>query len=113
MKVTMLDTAHESIENIFDYLAIFSSRNAIQTVEKIYESIDKLKNVPYIGIHILELQDKHFRELICKKNRNAYRIIYFISENIDTIHVVHVSNCKQDFNRILRLHNYFKNFLNF
>ena len=75
MKVTMPDMAHESIEDIFDYLAIFSSRNAIQTVENIYGHIDRLKSMPYMGVNILELPDKHFRELLCRKNKNAYRII--------------------------------------
>ena len=75
-------------------------------------NIDKLKNMPYMGMNILELPDKHFRELLCRKNKNAYRIIYFISEETDTIYIVHISSCKQDFRKILRIHNYFENFLN-
>ena len=34
MKVIVPDMAHESIDSLFEYLAIYSSRNAIQIIQK-------------------------------------------------------------------------------
>ncbi len=110
MKVIVPDMAHESIDSLFEYLAIYSSRNAIQIIQKIYEYIYDLGDMPYLGKTFAELPDKHFRELLYKKNRNVFRIIYFISEETDSIFIIYVSSCKQDFNRILKIHNYFNNF---
>ncbi len=110
MKVIVPDMAHDSIDSLFEYLAIYSSRNAIQIIDKIYELIYNLGDLPYLGKPSLELPDKHFRELIYRKNRKSYKILYFISEETDTIYIIHISNCKQDFNRILKIHNYFNNF---
>ena len=113
MKVIVPDMAHDSIDSLFEYLAIYSSENAIQITEKIYELILNLGNMPYIGGFITELPDRHFRELLYRKARNSYRILYFISEETDEVYIIHVSNCRQDFNRIIKLHNYFNNFLKF
>jgi len=113
MKVIIPIMAHNSIDSLFEYLALYSSRNAIQTTEEIYALIYNLSNMPYIGKPFAELPGKHFRELLYRKKRNVYKIIYFISEKTDELYVVHVSNCKQDFNHILKLHNYFNNFLEF
>ncbi len=114
MKIIIRDTAHNSIDDIFEYLCIFSANNALATVNKIYKYIYSLENSPYIGRYSPYMEDKHFRELIYKKNKNStYKIMYYISENTKTIHVIYISDCKQDFNRILKTHNYFKNLLNF
>jgi len=110
MKVIVPDMAHDSIDNLFEYLALYSSKNAIQIIEKIYDYIYSLSDMHYIGKSIPDLPDNHFRELIYKKNRKAYRILYFILKETDEIYIVHVSSCKQDFNKILKLHNYFKNY---
>ena len=111
MKVIMPDMAHNSIDNLFEYLAIYSSKNAMQTTEKIYDYISNLENMPYLGKYSSELPNKNFRELIFNKKQNSYRILYYISEIENKIYIVNVSNCKQNFNRILKLHNYFNSFL--
>ena len=67
MKVIVPDMAHESIDSLFEYLAIYSSRNAIQIIQKIYEYIYDLGDMPYLGKTFAELPDKHFRELLYKK----------------------------------------------
>ena len=112
MKVIVPDMAHDTIDSLFEYLAIYSYRNATQIIDKIYDLIYDLGDMPYLGKPSTELPDKHFRELLYRKNRNAYRILYLISEETDRIYILHVSNCKQEFKNILKLHNYFNNYFN-
>lgn len=111
MKVIIQNTAHNSIDSIFDYLSNYSIKNAIETIEGIYDRIYSLENSPYIGIYVPEIYDKHFRELIYKKNKKSvYRIVYYISESNGIIHIISIINCKQNFIKFLKLHNYFKNY---
>ena len=111
MKIIIEDMAHNSIDRIFDYLFNYSIKNAIETIEEIYSHIDYLENSPYIGRYIPEMSDKRFREIIYRKTRHTgYRIMYYISEKSNTIYVFNIMNSKQDFIRILKLHNYFKNY---
>lgn len=111
MQVIIQNSAHDSIDNVFEYLARYSVANAIDTTEGIYEHIYSLEDSPYIGRYISKISDKHFLEIIYKKYRKGYRIIYYISESSNTIYILYVADCKQDFNRILKLNSYFKNFL--
>lgn len=114
MKVIMQDTAHNSMDSCFDYLSHFSTKNAIETIEGIYNIIYNLENSPFMGRYIPEMSDKRFRELIYRKHRNqGYRIVYYVSEFKETIYILYVANCKQDFNRILKIHNYFSNYFKF
>ena len=114
MRLIIRDMAHDSIDKIFEYLYNYSPNNAIQTIDRIYEQIYNLENMPYIGRYVPKVSNQNVRELIYRKTRNSvYRIVYFISEITDTVHIIYVANCKQDFNRILKLHNYFSNFLKF
>ena len=58
---------------------------------------------------IPEIMDSSFREIIYSSSQySKYRIMYYISENTDTIYILYVINSKQNFNHILKLHNYFK-----
>lgn len=36
--------------------------------------------------------------------------MYHVYDSKNTIRVFNIMNCKQDFNRILTIHNYFKNY---
>lgn len=113
MRVQVEDLAKQDLIDIYYYNYQYSIKNAIETNENILSHIDMLEYSPYIGRYVSKIPDKHFRELLYKKKRNTYRIIYYISESINTVHIIHVSNCKQDFNHILKLHNYFNNYFNF
>ena len=79
----------------------------------IIKKIHDIEKFPYIGKSISRMSDKHYRELIYKRNKSSYRIVYYISEITDTIHILYISNCRQNFNRILKLNNYFNNYFNF
>lgn len=114
MKLIIQDTAHNSIDSTFNYLSRYSIKNAIKTIDGIYETLNSLENTPFIGGYVPEISDKHFRQLIFSNNRNqCYRIVYYVSELKETIYVLYVANCKQDLNRILRIHNYFNNHFEF
>lgn len=112
MKVIIADLAKESLMDIYDYNSQYSLKNAIETDINIRSYIHNLEKLSNIGKHVPELANEYFRELIYRKNRNSgYRIIYYISNNVETIYVLYIVNCKQDFSKILKLHNYFSNFL--
>lgn len=111
MKVIVENSAENCIDNIFFYNMQFSLKNAIETDIEITKHIYSISNTPYIGRYIPEISNKNFREIIYKKSKHSgYRIMYYLSENTNTIYVFHVTNCKQDFKNILNLHNYFKNY---
>ncbi len=114
MKIVVDDLAKQSLIDIYYYNYQYSLRNAIETNRSILFRIHDLEDSPYIGRYIPEMSDKHFREITYKSSRHSgYRIMYYISENTDTIYIFNILNSKQDFNRILKLHNYFNNYFNF
>ncbi len=111
MKVLVEDLAKQQLIDIYYYNYQYSLRNAIETNRNIMLHIDYLEDSPYIGRYIPEMTDKRFREIIYKKTRHSgYRIMYYISEKSNTIYVFNIMNSKQDFIRILKLHNYFKDY---
>ena len=114
MNVVVNDLAKQSLIDINYYNYQYSLRNAIETNRNILFRIHDLEDSPYIGRYIPEMSDKRFREIIYKSSRHSgYRIMYYMSENTDTIYIFNILNSKQDFNRILKLHNYFNNYFNF
>ena len=114
MKIQVDDLAKQSLIDIYYYNYQYSLRIAIETNRNILFRIHDLEDSPYIGRYIPEMSDKRFREIIYKSSRHSgYRIMYYISEKTNTIYIFNVLNCKQDFNHILKLHNYFNNYFNF
>jgi len=114
MRVVIEDLAKENLIDIYYYNAQYSLKNAIETNKNILKYIYNLESSTYIGRCIPEIFDNRFQELIYRKNRRTgYRIMYYISENNNTIYVFNIINCKQNFNQILKLHNYFNNYFNF
>lgn len=114
MNVIVDDMAKECLDDIFYYNVQFSYESAIEIESEILDNISYLEHSSYIGQYVPEIEDKRFRELLCKKNKkNAYRIIYYISERTNNIHIVYIYNCKRDFYKILKQHNYFFNYFDF
>lgn len=114
MTIVVNDLARQSLIDIYYYNYQYSLKNAIETNENILLHIYNLEDSPYIGRYIPEMSDKRFQEIIYKSSRHSgYRIMYYISEKNDTIYIFNIINSKQDFNRILKLHNYFNNYFNF
>lgn len=114
MKIVVDNLAKQSLIDIYYYNYQYSLKNAIETNKNILFHIHNLENSPYIGRYIPEMSDKHFREIIYKNSpHSGYRIMYYISENSDSIYIFNILNTKQDFNHILKLHSYFNNYFNF
>ena len=122
MNIIIESLANECKINIFNYNSKYSLNAAIQTDielnQKIYIELNQkiyiLKTFPYIGRLIPEMSNSRFREIIYKKSRHSgYRIMYFVSDYDNSIHVFNIINSKQNFNKILKLHNYFNNYFNF
>lgn len=113
MKVIITDLASNSIINIFDYNSIYSYKAAIEIDNKINKYISILEHMPYIGKQVPEIRDKHYRQIICRSNQDSYKIIYYLSESMNTIYIRYVINSRKNFERALKKYNYFKNsFLN-
>ena len=105
----MTRLAKECLHNIYDYNAKFSFKNATETNINILQYISNLEYSPYLGKNLLESSDKQLRELIYKRKRNSYRIIYHLLEKQDIIFIRFIYNNKQDLKTILKIHNYFNN----
>jgi len=72
VKIRWSDTAKSDLKGILDYLSHDSPQYAEYLFERIFESIDNLKNFPEIGRRVPELKDPDMRELILQN----YRIVY-------------------------------------
>lgn len=114
MKVIVEDSAKENILKIFSYNSRYSIKNAIETNMAIQMYMNDLVHSPFIGRYIKEIPNKSFREIIYKKTKHScYRIIYYISEISNTTYVLNILHTKQNFNKFLKLHHYFKNYFRF
>ena len=110
MKIILEDSAKNCLDDIYYYNYLFSLRNAKETDRDIRLFVQILETWPYLGRFISKISNKNFRELIRAQNKRSYRIIYFISETTNTIHIIYIANSKRDFTQFLKLNNYFKNF---
>lgn len=100
MEVKISDEAKLAIKDIFNYLSKISKDYASRMINEIYNKIYDLQNMPYIGRYVPELDDKHYRELICEN----YRIIYFVSEKNNTIYIRYIFCAKQNSNLFFEVH---------
>ena len=100
MKIIISENVKLSIKDIHKYLSKISEKYAKRVVNDIYEIITHIKDAPYIGRYVPELQDKFFRERIYKN----FRIIYHVSESKKTIYILYVFSAKQDSNLFFKIH---------
>lgn len=113
MKIIIENSAHNSIESIFEHFLKYSTKKAIQTTENLYSYLYFLETSPYIGKIITELSNNNFRELIFRKNKHStYRIIYYISKAQNIIYIINIISCKQNLNKFLKSNSYFKKYYN-
>ena len=82
------------IREIYNYIAQDSLKYASITANNIYKAIYRLADSPYLGRYVLGISDKKLREIFYK----SYRIVYKVSEETDTVHILFVIHCKRDFN---------------
>ena len=103
MKIIVETLAKSCLDNIFNYNMQYSSKNALEVDKNIRAQINNLNKFSYLGKLIPEMSDSHFREIFYKKSRHYD----------NSIHIFNIINSKQNFNQILKLHNYFNNYFNF
>jgi len=101
MKIIMSTRAHNYIYSIFKYISINSLKYASITSEMLYSRINILEVFPYIGRYVPESKDKNYRELLYK----SYRIIYSISEEINSIYIHSIIHCKRNLKLFLNSNN--------
>ncbi|MCI8396555.1 MAG: type II toxin-antitoxin system RelE/ParE family toxin [Clostridia bacterium] len=94
MKLHIHKEVSDEIHEIGNYIARDSKRYAFETMDKIYSNIYRLADSPYLGRHIVEIPYSKLREIVYK----SYRIVYKVSEETDTVHILFVIHCKRDFN---------------
>lgn len=96
MNISISNKAQNHLRSIAEFSAKISinySNRVIQDIySNIYSNIYKLKDYPYIGRYVPEIQSSHYRERIYKN----YRIIYVVSEKYNTIFIRYIFSSRQD-----------------
>ena len=89
MQIKWTELALDDLEAIQAYISKDSIFYAKQFIERIFETVSKLKDFPEIGRRVPEAEErKDVRELVFQ----GYRIIYLIqTRNISIITVIHGS----------------------
>jgi len=78
--------AVDDLRAIRDYIAQGSEYFAAQFIQKVFQSVEKLKRFPELGRVIPEIQEPGARELIFQ----SYRILYRLKpDRIDIAAVIH------------------------
>lgn len=77
MKLIWTEPAVLDLEKIKEYVSRDSEYYALNLIENIFESVEKLKEFPNIGRVVPEYQDKKLREILYYN----YRIIYKVKDN--------------------------------
>jgi len=83
-EIVWTETALKDINSIAEYIALDSTYNAKQFVQKIFLAASKLEKFPNIGKAVRELSGRDYREILFKR----YRIIY--RNQFDTIYIISV-----------------------
>lgn len=100
MKILISTRAQSNIENITEFSLKVSTNYVNKIVNEIYATIESIKEEPYIGRYVPELSDNHYRERIC----GQYRIIYLVSEILNTIFIRYIISGKQNSNLFFEVH---------
>jgi toxin ParE1/3/4 len=86
MKLIWTDPSIEDLRSIRDYIARDSEYYAIDLIERLILSAERLVQFPRLGRVVPETHNQNIRELFCEN----YRIIYRIAgERVEILTVVH------------------------
>ena len=100
MNISISNTAYRNLYNIAKFTLQVSANYSNYIIYELYSTIDSIKNFPYIGRYVPEILNTNYRERICKN----YRIIYFISQQSNTIYIRYVISVKQNSNLFFKIH---------
>ena len=92
MNILISNKAYDNIKHIINFTLKVSKKYSNRIVKDIYDTIDSIKENPYIGRYVPELKNKHYRERIC----GNYRIIYIVSEKHKKIFISYIICGKQN-----------------
>ncbi len=90
MKIIWSPLAVEQVQDIATYIALDKPSVAIEWTEKIFKSVDQLKEFPDSGRIVPEIKRKEIRELVLKN----YRVIYKVKSK--EILILVVKNYRQN-----------------
>ena len=92
MKIIWSPTAKNRLIEILDHISQVNSAAAIDLIDSIEKSVDKLAQNPMMGRIIPELDSVHIREIVIHEN---YGVIYEIKEG--TLEVLTVRHFRKSF----------------
>lgn len=101
MKLKISDNVFSITEEINNYYKLnVSSSYANKVMQNFYKIFKLIQTYPHIGRYVPEIKDKRFREKICC----GYRIIYFISEEENSINIRYILSNKQNSTQFIEVH---------
>ena len=100
MEISISNRAQSNIENIAEFTLKISTSYSNRVINEIYSTIYSIKDTPYIGRYVPEIEEKHYRERIC----GNYRIIYVVSKKHNTIFIRYILSGKQNSNLFFEVH---------
>jgi addiction module RelE/StbE family toxin len=89
LKITWSPLAAEQVRDIASYIALDKPSVAEQWIDKMFDSVEQLIDLPKSGRAVPELQINSIRELV----QGNYRVIYKIQDN--SISVLTVKSYRQ------------------
>jgi len=86
MNVFWSDSAEKQLDTIYEYLAQYSEKTALETVDRVTAKSIQISSFPLSGRKVPEFSMEQIREVI----EYPYRIVYYTKpEHIEIIAVVH------------------------
>ena len=75
VKIEWTRISQEDLKEIYDFIAEDSISYAVITVNKIYQSVQSIKNNPFLARIVPELNEENIREVISGNYRIVFKII--------------------------------------
>ena len=94
VEISWLIEAQRDLKEIFDYIALDSSKYASLQIDRIYQKVALLKTQPLLGKVVPEIENKSIRELV----EGNYRIIYRVVDD-KRLHILMVHHGARDLRR--------------
>jgi addiction module RelE/StbE family toxin len=95
MKIHWTEPAIIDLENIRDYIAKDTPNYALEFVNKIMNTVEKLSEFPIIGRKVPEVSGELIREILF----NNYRIIYQIT-SVDDLLILAIVHASRDIKNV-------------
>ena len=94
VQISWLIEAQRDLKEIFEYIALDSSKYASLQIDRIYQKVALLKTQPLLGKVVPELENTSIREVV----EGNYRIIYRVVDE-KRLHILMVNHGARDLRR--------------